>query len=126
MAISTYEVWDLVFCPKVPNQENPLQTTARPVIVYEDLYETVIIIPITAQLDQEENYKYVLRINENSKDGRILHLDHTSILALDRVCRVSKNVLLFKIGKCSEDLIEDIETLIRKAEADGFTKLKDL
>jgi len=126
MGNKKYEVWDLIFCAKVPNQENSSRTTARPVIIYEDLLETAIIIPITTVLEQERNYKYTLIINKNSKDGKLLHLDEKSMLALDRACRVPKSVLVFRIGKCSEDLIEDIESMIKTAEDEGFTKLKDL
>jgi len=126
MAVPTYEVWDLVHCVGVPNQENPTQATARPVIIYEDLVETAIIIPLTKNINQEKKYNYTLRIEKDSEDGKILHLKNTSILALDRIVKISKYLLVRKIGKCSEDLIEDIEALIKKAENEGFTRLKEL
>lgn len=113
-----YEVWDVVNIPAYPNQENPIETTARPAIIIEDLQDEVELICLTSKLGQAINYRYCFVVKKDSPEGNQMGLTFDSLVVVDRTVPLNRIRLSHKIGTCSQNIIDRIEDLIRQRKED--------
>ena len=113
-----YEIWDVVFT-HFPNQEDRSVTTARIALIIDDIGDKFTLCPFTKQLNKETYYKYTIRIEKESEEGRAMNLDYTSILIFDRLFDMPKYLMIKKTGTCPDTLIEKIEALLEKMKEDG-------
>jgi hypothetical protein len=109
-----YEVWDVVNIPAYPNQENPIETTARPAIIIEDLQDEVELICLTSKLGQAINYRYCFVVKKDSPEGNRMGLTFDSLVVVDRIVPLKKIRIADYIGSCPKNIIDIIEELIRQ------------
>ena len=114
-----YEVWDVVNIPAYPNQENPIETTARPAIIIEDLQDEVEICCLTKQVHQASKYKYCFIVNKDSPEGIQMGLTFDSLVVLDRTVSLKKFRIADYIGSCPQNVINRIEELLRQKKEDN-------
>lgn len=107
-----FELWDVANIPAFPNQEDNSQTTARPAIIIDDLFDEVVICPVTKQLHQEKNYQYTIKVLKDSAEGQQMGLTFDSIIVLDRTATLKKFRLANKIGTCPQSIIDKIEEMM--------------
>ena len=113
-----FEVWDVVNIPAYPNQENPVETTARPAIIIEDLQDEVELICLTSKLGQAINYRYCFVVKKDSPEGNQMGLTFDSLVVVDRTVPLKKFRLSLKIGSCPQNIIDRIEDLLRQKKED--------
>ena len=114
-----YEVWDVANVAAYPNQENSKETTARPVIIIEDLQDEVLLCPVTKQLKQKDNYKNTILVLKDTEEGKAMGLDFDSVIILDRIVPLKKLRLTGKIGSCPDSIIEQIEEMLDLMRKNG-------
>lgn len=114
-----YEVWDVANVAAYPNQENGKETTARPVIIIEDLQDEVLLCPITSQLKQKDNYKNIILVLKDSEEGKAMGITFDSLIVLDRILPLKKIRLAGKIGSCPDSIIEKIEEMLSMMRKNG-------
>ncbi|MCJ7446550.1 MAG: type II toxin-antitoxin system PemK/MazF family toxin [Bacteroidales bacterium] len=113
-----YEVWNVVNIPAYPNQENPIETTARPAIIIEDLQDEVELCCLTKQVQQVSKYKYCFIVNKDSPEGIQMGLTFDSLVVVDRTVSLKKIRVIYKIGSCPQNIIDKIEELLRLKKED--------
>ena len=118
--VNEFELWDVVNVPAFPNQEQSSETTGRPAIILEDLENSVIIIPVTKQINQASRYQFILIIEKDTPEAKAMGLTYTSMLIIDRAFTLNKIRLTNVIGKCPDSVINKIEEMITKAKNTGF------
>jgi hypothetical protein len=109
----------VVNIPAYPNQENPIETTARPAIIIEDLQDEVELICLTSKLEQAINYRYSFVVRKDSPEGNQMGLIFDSLVVVDRTVPLKRIRLSHKIGTCPQSIISKIEELIKKKKEDG-------
>ncbi|MEI6048891.1 MAG: type II toxin-antitoxin system PemK/MazF family toxin [Bacteroidota bacterium] len=114
-----YEVWEVVNIPAYPNQENPIETTARPAIIIEDLQDEVEICCLTKQIHKFSKYKYCFIIKKDSPEGIQMGLTFDSLVVVDRTVFLKKLRIADYIGSCPQNIIDRIEQLLKQKKSDN-------
>ena len=108
MADQKYRVGDVVnlYCP---NQEDPKQSTFRPVIIAEDLLDEIYAVFVTCQTKQSTHYDNSFVILENSAEGNSMGLTCDALICPSRTANLRK-VLIHppKRGVCPDSILDRI------------------
>lgn len=100
--------------PFFPHQENKNQGEPRWIILLEDHIKSVLIVPLTKQTHQIDNYPKSFIVKKDSPEGKSMGLPFDSIVMIERVTEMSTFVLskAKQYGTCPDQLIDKINELL--------------
>jgi hypothetical protein len=107
-----YKTGDVISVAWFPHEEDKTLGEARWLICLEDLEDEFIAVPLKSNTDHLKDQPKSFIIEQNSEEGKRMHLLNDSLVVPGRVKQMRKVIASIE-GHCSEELIDKLNELVK-------------